>query len=226
MLAILIVAMLLTAACTIPENANSKNISTNEETHSTATPYGITYGSISADWPFYQDTQDLVANSTLVVLGKVTNISFQMLDIRTARPVTDETEELYRSLNTIYEIDILEQYKGNPLGSSTQVRMIGGLKDVYLDKQVSILDEDVPKCIPILDDMPEINVGETYLFMLYQYEDTAPTLLNVDQAIFNLDNPEMEIASSAISVRDIISYFGESEWQEFQQTYSLNSEMD
>lgn len=164
----------------------------------------ITYRSISADWPFYQNVQDLVDKSTLIVLGNVTSISFEVLDTRTARPATNETAEHNRSLYTLYEIDIIEQYKGNPV-YTTQVRVLGGMKDIYLEEQAAVLGEDIKNGIPILENTPAINIGETYLFVLYQYEDTAPTLLNLEQSVFDLDSEENQ--SSLISAESIISHF-------------------
>ena len=53
------------------------------------------------DWPIYKDVTELTEAANVILLGKVTDISFQVLDDRTARPPSEETEEWNRSLNTI-----------------------------------------------------------------------------------------------------------------------------
>lgn len=224
----LFVLLLFASACSAPTgDVNSKASSPNEKnTDDFFDANNITYSTISAEWASYQDAQSLIQDSNLVLLGTVKDISFQILDIRTARPVTDETDEWNICLYTIYDIDIIEQYKGNWVGESTQIRMLGGLKDVNLVEQVTLLNENdlVSNEIPILTDMPPINIGETYLFVLYQYEDTIPTLLNLNQSVFSLESTTFEAEASCVSVKDIVSYFGEPEWITFQEiVQTINS---
>lgn len=177
-------------------------------------PNNVSFTGISADWPYYPDTESLIDRSNTVVLGTVTGISFQLLDIRTARPITKETKESDVQLYTLYDIEIMEQYKGD-LGTHTQVRVLGGLRDQYLEEQVSVLGDRAAYGIPCMEGIPEINMGGTYLFVLYQYEDTAPTLLNPTQSVFSYSSPGT--ATPEISLQSIVSYFGEGEWEQLQE---------
>lgn len=216
----MIMGMIILTACSLKENTELTSSLDAEENIGIDDSFRIneiTYSRIKADWHIYQDAQELVEASVLVVLGKVTGISFQVLDQRTALLPTEKTEEWNRSLYTMYDIDIITMYKGSPI-KSTQVRMIGGLKDSYLEEQVAVLGKDIEKGIPLMEDMPEIKIGETYLFALYQYEDTAPTLLNLEQSVFDLHELDKKDRFSFISVKDVISYFGKDKWEEFQQS--------
>lgn len=168
----------------------------------------ISFTGISADWPSYPNTAALIDSSDAVVLGTVKSLSFQLLDIRTARPATDETDEHNALIYTLYDIDIIEQYKGD-LGAHTQIRVMGGLEGQYLEEQVSLLGDRAAYGIPCLNGMPAINIGETYLFVLHQYENTAPTLLNPTQSVFSCSNPGLDSDASSISLQSILSYFGD-----------------
>lgn len=166
-------------------------------------PDEITYTIISADWPYYPDVPSLVDQSSLILLGKVTGVTFEMLDMRTARPPSEETvrQELY----TVYEIEVIEQYKGAPAGT-TQMRVPGGLEGVYLEEQAAALGQTIEDGIPVWEGMPEIRIGETYLFVLYQFDEkTAPTLLNPTQSVLSLENETDP--SAPVSAKKILSYF-------------------
>lgn len=53
-------------------------------------------------------------------------------------------------------------------------------------------------------------IGETYLFVLYQYETGIPTILNFDQSSYNMHNPFEE--QHNMTAKDIISTFGQDKW--------------
>ena len=178
--------------------------------------YEVKYNTMSADWPIYKDVKELVEAANVILLGKVTDISFQVLDDRTAQPPSEETEEWNRSLNTIYDVDVITLYKGDSL-ENVKIRMLGRQQNVRVEEQLAALGEDAEKRIPIMEGMPEIKIGETYLFVLYQYKDTMPTLVNVEQGVYELHDPLAKDKYSFISPKDIISYFGEDKWKMFQE---------
>ncbi len=84
-----------------------------------------------------------------------------------------------------------------------------------MKEQLAALDGSAKKEIPIIEGMPKIEIDETYLFVLYQYEDKMPTLLNPEQGIYKLDNPLEKDVYSYVSPKEIISYFGEEQWEAF-----------
>ena len=188
-LALLAAAVLVLASCSASQNPSSENSSVVDvDMNGSSVAYEVDYNTMSADWPIYKDVTELTEAANVILLGKVTDISFQVLDDRTTRPPSEETEEWNRSLNTIYDVDVITSYKGDSL-ENIKVRMLGGQKGVRVEEQLSALGEDAENGIPIMEGMPEIKIGETYLFVLYQYKDTMPTLVNVGQGVYELHDP-------------------------------------
>jgi len=175
---------------------------------------------MNADWPTYQNAPDLVAKANQVFTGEVTNISFQMLDMKTAQPVTEKTEEWNRSLYTIYTVEVDTLYKGS-VKKNAQIRMSGGIQGRYVNEQLAVLGKDAEKGIPVMSERPEVVIGRTYLFVLYQYENTIPTPLNLDQGIFDLRNPFEE--HPHMTAKDVISSFGQDKWDTFWTQWQKNN---
>lgn len=209
---IMILLLLWTTGCSTGGNEAAENRS-----DATATELNIVYETISPDWPLYGTVDELIDASDKVILGTVTNVSFQMIDIRTGKAPEGEADELYCYLYTIYDIDTIETYKGEP-NQNEQVRVIGGIEGAYETEQVAALGEQEQPTIFVLGDSAELNEGETYLFMLAQYDDAIPTIVNVEQGIYDIadvqsNGPEQ---GGEITVQDIISSFGQNEWIEFE----------
>jgi hypothetical protein len=216
-LALLAAAVLVLASCSARQNPSSENSPVvDTDMNSSSVAYEVDYNTMSADWPIYKDVTELTEAANVILLGKVTGISFQVLDDRTAQHPSEETEEWNRSLNNIYDVDVITSYKGDSL-KNIKVRMLGGQKGVYVEEQLSALGEDAKNGIPIMEGMPEIKIGETYLFVLYQYKDTMPTLVNVGQGVYELHDPLAKDQYSFVSPKDIISYFGKDKWEEFKE---------
>ena len=192
---------------------------------------------------FYQITakiqafspRELVHAANVVFTGKITDISFEVLDLD-ALPATEETEKRHRHLHTVYTVETIDQYKGN-VEETVQVRIIGGIKDYKTDEQMSVLNETEREMgIPIVTGSVPYTIGDTYLFVLYQFETGAPTVLNLDQSVYSLNDPFNkqksgvkafrepakyyaesvdESGSGIISAMDIIRTFGEDKWDSF-----------
>ena len=237
-------------ASIVPDTYYIKNVKTKQflavvnngaGDNSTGTPDAVeevAYVSSEAFYCPYLTAQDLVEDASLVVIGKVTGISFQMLDTRTSLPPTEKTERADRRIHTIYSIDVITSYKGEA-GKSTQLRIYGGLKDYRVDEQLKMIKEAnafPDDGIQIEENIPEIKIGETYLFALYQFENYTPTNLIPDQSIYSLDNPfdkhvignhelenpakyykaeTNEYGRPLMSAKDVISVFGEDKWDAF-----------
>lgn len=214
----MVVALLLLSSC-----SSTGNVSPSPTASESHVVTEVTYNTMSADWPVYNDVEELVAAGDEILIGSVTSISYQVLDIRTAEPVTEETEDEYRYFYTIYDVDVVTSYKGSA-HDTVKVRMLGGQEGTRVNEQLTALGEDAADGIPLMEGMPIIDVGESCLFVLHQYENTIPTLVNVDQGVYDLIEPyggEDEVSS--ITLQDIISFFGEEQWNDFQ-TLNLVSE--
>ena len=174
----------------------------------------IKYIDVSADWPVYENTDKLIKAANVVILGKVTGISFQILDLKNGGSPTEDSEPQNCCFCTIYDVEVGTSYKGNT-ASKLQFFIEGGLKEEYVKEQIAALVDFDKKEIPVMEDMPKIEIDETYLFVLYQYEDKMPTLINPEQGMYKLDAPLEKDVFSYVSPKDIISYFGEDRWTEF-----------
>ncbi len=206
----------------LPDNSSSVSDDHNAgyESNTTETEPNIVYETIFPDWPSYGTVHELIDASNKVILGTVTRISFQMMDVRTGKTPEGEADESYIYLCTIYDIDTLKTYKGKP-NENEQVRVIGGIEGAYEREQAAALGEREQSVILCLGDFAKLNEGETYLFMLAQYDDAIPTIVNVDQGIYNIADvkPDGSEQDGEITVKDIISSFGTNEWNEFESMF-------
>ena len=249
-----IVVLFALSSCASENNANPEVTTTPIETAShEETEYTgeVQYGSIHVDSFFWNSAQELVSDedTDYVLIGKVTDISFQVMDKRTGltpAPGAKEKYDIYYGevaeprwvfeLVTIYDLDVLTTYKGEG-DKVAQIRMMGGLRDYRVEEQLSVMKEYDLDYIPILSDAPEIKIGETYLFVLYQYDTCLPAPMSMHQGIYNLRDPfekntvnrsylrddpadyysksTDEYGNPIYSAKDVISVFGRDKWKEF-----------
>ena len=200
-------------------------------------PYVLT----TSDWPLYSSAKDLIDNADLVFIGKITGIDFEVLDSSTALPVSENTPNYARQLYTIYTVEISQTYKGDTT-DVTKIRVMGGVVDYNIDTQLEIMENGnalgKENGIPILDNYYKVqcNIGNSYLFTLRQFETGYPTIMNVDQSVFDLNeptrkqtignNPNVYYSGSKdeyncplISAKDIIMEFGKKEWNAFNERW-------
>lgn len=117
---------------------------------------------IKAYYPSYDSPQEIVDVADLIFSGTVENVSYSALEV---------SELPY----TLYEIKVINLYKGNAKENTITIKCLGGI----LDDTKYVLEDD-----------PQITEGETYLFLTEIYENSYPTLLNLSQAIHNMKDAE------------------------------------
>ena len=192
----------------------------------------VQYSSVAVDWPAYDNVQDLMEKADLVLSGTVTGISFQVADKYTGLPPAEgaikQYEEEYGEdvkpedvfeLITLYDIGVATVYKGEAV-KSTQIRMMGGLENYHVDEQLAAMRKYDLEYIPIVEDIPELKIGETYLLVLGIIGECAPSPINLEQTIYNLHNPfeknpYIDRGYPDLTAKDIISYFGADKWDTF-----------
>jgi len=211
------------------DDGTTKQSTTTSETGSvsntTAAAAEVKYAAMNAFWKTFQNAEELVKAGDVVIVGKVTGISFQVWDYTTGLPPNEETEEHHRALFTIYDVDIVTSYKGDRT-NSVQIIEMGGAKDYHEEEQINLVRDMKawpPDCIPVYKgiDMPVLKIGETYLFVLHASQNTDfLSALYPVQAIHNLQsviNPrrgEEPSSNSTISAANVVSVFGEEKWDE------------
>ncbi len=191
-----------------------------DNTESSKSDQLVTYSTMNADWPEYNDPQSIYDVADLVFTGKVVKISFQLLDSTTAKPPTSKTEDIDIVLFTIYDIEIIENYKGN-LSKTIQVKNRGGIKDEFIEEQLDELKKKGDTVIPLMEGMPEITIGKEYLFVVKRNEDRPAFLINLDQSVFSLDNPFEEHPHT--TAKDIISVSGKENWNAFWEQWQKDN---
>lgn len=172
---------------------------TNSQENDNQQPVSVKYESFSHDYPYYNTVSDLANKANQVFSGKVTNISFEMLDLRTMQPVKADEDSQRAMICTIYEIEAEEVYAGTP--TIVKLRIEGGIPSSLEQEQITLLGSDT---IPVMEGAPVLEVGSNYLFALY-HEDGSEysSILNPMQSIYTEDNVNTDRVSGA----DIISYF-------------------
>ncbi|MCL2817767.1 MAG: hypothetical protein FWD39_05215 [Clostridiales bacterium] len=176
-------------------------------------------------WNYYSDAQELLEEKAgnLVFTGKITGISFAVLDRKTGLAPTKETEDRDRELCTLYEVEIITIYKGDA-SDVTCFRVMGGLRDYRTDEQRKIMKKnkaygwkDAIPLLPVEDEL-KCEIGETYLFVLHKFEGgSAPTYLNPQQSLYALNDPltGQGYLDYKISIKDILSELGQETWDSF-----------
>ena len=200
------------------------------------------YARRTADWKIYNNAEELISDADLIFIGKVTDIEFQVLDITNSLPVSESTPDYAKELYTIYSVDVITSYKGDTTNIS-KVRVMGGMVDYKVDEQLEIMNrgESFKRDlgIPIWDNFykAQCNEDEYYLFVLCQFDTGYPTILNLEQAVYNLKWPTKkhtvgsntnvyysgdkdEYNNPLISAFDIISAFGTDYLETFYQNWS------
>ena len=151
----------------------------------------------SADYPFYATAQELVEAADLIFSGSVESVTYEVLDVRTESGTDSLTglSEAQGTLYTLYEIKVSEVYKGTFEENTLTVKCPGGEGDGSLH---------------ISEGVPAISQGGIYLFLTATYENTYPSLLNADQACYDMNVPENvnEEDNGAITLSQILEVLG------------------
>lgn len=204
-------------------------------------PNNATYAKRTADWEIYNDAKELVSASDIVFIGKITNIEFQILDITNALPISESTATSDKELYTIYSVDVVKSLKGDSSNIS-KVRIMGGMVDYKVDEQLRVMDEGESfrreLGIPIWDQFykAQCKNDQYYLFVLKQFETGYPTILNLEQSVYSMNEPTRknmignatkvyysgskdDNGNPMISAYDIISEFGSKELERFHKDW-------
>ena len=189
------------------------------------------YIEVCAEWYYPEDVAECIENADMIFIGRVTDIQFEMM-LRSGFPAGEDVSygediSLFdMGLFTLYGVDVLETYKGDP-SEIEQVCIYGGRIQYAVDEQLALLPEGT-RCIPIWNQYYKAlcEPGSCYLFVVRSLENAKRAIgMGVDFAVFRLDEPtrknttaynfnvyysgkRTEYGSLLISAFDIISEFG------------------
>lgn len=135
--------------------------------------------SISAEYPEYENASTLVDSTDLIFSGTVKDISYEQLDVRTEREEGSEIDG-GKLPYMIFEISVDQVYKGSIDGDTIRIKRLGGQTD------------DTENGLSDLNDAIEISIGNTYLFLTETYDDSYPSLVNMTQSAYNMEDAKGE----------------------------------
>ena len=142
---------------------------------------------VDADWPYYNTARDVVSASSNVFSGKVTDISFEIIDLVTGKEARDpETSDNTRMLFTVYTVEVKENYKGEA-AQTVKIARIGGLKKYNMNEQrilmeLSGLMETTANSIPVCGtDAASPAIGNEYLFCTSKQSGDFEYVINPSQ---------------------------------------------
>lgn len=158
---------------------------------------------IYADWVVYETAEELAEKADNIFEGKITSISFAMVDLNTGRTLKSEEPGTQPMLHTIYTVEVTRSLKGKN-DDVTSFCIIGGIPGKYEKEQYSTLSSFYGRSeelnLPILDKRKELAVGESYLFLTCRLGGDYDQIVNIEQFAFSADNetPEFGICYSDI----------------------------
>lgn len=132
------------------------------------------------DYPEYDTAESLVNSADLIFSGTVENISYEEIDVR----ADQETNSISgssasdRMPYTIYTINVTQIYKGETEEDTISIKVPGG--EISENLSVTEVSENVPSIVQ----------GRAYLFLTETYENSYPSLINMTQAVYELNAAE------------------------------------
>lgn len=170
-----LISLIIVVGCSDPESADVEpgNIEEEPESPESETEEAI---SVLVTYPHYDDAKELTDEADFVFTGKVSGVNSEMIDIRSDDgPLTITLTAGGMTIPyTIYDVEIDELLKGYWNEPGIQIKRIAG---VYEDKKYDVVDA------------PEIELGESYLFIVNNFDD-YPSLVNFEQSVYHLSDSE------------------------------------
>jgi hypothetical protein len=179
---------------------------------STVTSKRNEFQELIIEWPLYDDAEKLVAEADYVMIAKIVDIYYDVLDITTANPATSDTKKENKMLYTFYKLETIKSFKGKSF-PILDLKIEGGRKDIMIQQQQEVIEKYNMDRIAYLPQIPSLDKNSTYLFVVLGTEGRPAYAFSPHQSIYRIDIPETEY--NGISAKKIISSFGEDKWKEF-----------
>ena len=147
--------------------------------------------SAMGDWPYYKNAMEIAGAAKNIFVGEVTDISFEIYDIRTGTPDRSyDPANITRLLNTVYTVKVKKSYKGEN-GETEIVVREGGTVGYKEDEQKALLREaglsDGSKIQVVAGNFPDLKVGGSYLFCVVKRGDCC-RIINPEQFAFDVSS--------------------------------------
>ncbi|MCI8732555.1 MAG: hypothetical protein HFH57_15865 [Lachnospiraceae bacterium] len=152
---------------------------------------------LQTDYPEYDTASELAEAADLIFQGTVSNVKYQMLDVRTEKEKDQDAglSETEAIPYTLYTIDVEKVYKGPLKEPTITIKRPGGK---FENNEY------------ITENAPEILTGRDYLFIAESYENSYPSLLNPTQSAYDMGASQdaEKKKKTDITAADILALFG------------------
>lgn len=166
-----------------------------------------TYAQMCIEWPHYDTVEALVNDVAYVFRGKVSGISFEVIDTHTGRPAQEGAQDEALLLYTVYEITPVKFYKGEEK-SSMYIAVPGGIRERMEEEQLAILDHaGITPTIPIVEGALILEEGAEYLFAACDLGSEYLAIPCMDQFAFPPRVPQFGETDDTPNYKNILYYF-------------------
>lgn len=157
---------------------------------------------LSPDWAVYNTAEDIVAASSNIYTGKVKNISFEVVNMKTgtseSSAVSDGNDCM---LYTVYTVDVANSYKGSNSGE-IKICSIGGIAGYKEDEQVNALKAaglyEEYNGIPVVSGGCSLAIDNEYLFCTSRTVGEYDFVINKTQFAHATDSQNYDTIISAV----------------------------
>lgn len=189
--------LVVCAIVAVPSIINNFIITKDEDVNVDSLPekyseYPIISLHSSADWPWYSTAGEIVDASTEIYSGKITGITFEIVDLVTGKADrSPDSESTHRMLYTLYSIEVTDSYKGESV-SEKVICITGGLAGYNEKEQYDLLESsgllDKYHGIPVTEKIRSLKIGSEYLFCTARTAGDYDHIINPDQFAYQLDS--------------------------------------
>lgn len=144
---------------------------------------------LSADYPKYDNLENLVEKADTIIKGKITHTEVKELNITEEVPADDPylnpsgKKDISTLPYTIFSVEIERTYKGDVKENTTiQVKALGGT----IEDTEYILEDG---------DHTNLETGKKYVFFLETYPNSPASLLNPTQSSYEYDTNDNIVAN-------------------------------
>ncbi len=188
----------------------------------TEEPVDANFSSMEIDWPYYRTADELIEKADYVCIGKINDITFEMLDWTSGMPITEDDPGADPSLFTIFHFEVIKGYKG-AFADEMTFEVGSGLMNYKVATQVKLMKEyNNSKYetwgIPIFDGYAEYKIGDYYLLSLDISKSPHAYILSHSQGVIPLKNVTEESLNESkepVNPKTVIEAFGDDAFEEF-----------
>ena len=183
---------------------------------------------IIAEPNVYDALDSLTAAADRIVEGKVTNISFVVLNDYTGEPPAASDDPRDNMIWTIYEVLVKNTYKGER-ERKVNIRVVGGIQGYREAEQIALMKQYEEKGLyrensglHVLHDFDPPKIGESYLFLMAKQKSSQGAgLISHIQGLYRVGDDTKKWKFSYEDVKSYLSIYEPTEEQKMRSVLSV-----